>query len=145
MPEFKLGKCRVELQLERLAGPLAAEDRQVAWQVFLTLGACPALRHAQARSDELGALVRTLLGLVAPWPAGRVEALRPAHLGPLVAAVVELVLMPCLGERPVSPAQWQAVQGFCARLAQQIASHYDFPDPVAMMPGDLRAAWRDDT
>jgi hypothetical protein len=144
MPEFKLGKCRVELQLERLSGPLAADDRQVAWQLFLTLGACPALRRAQANTDDLGALVRTLLAHVAPWPAGRVEALRPGHLGPLVAAVVELVLLPCLGERPVSSAQWQAVQAFCARLAQELAREYAFPDPVAMMPADLRAAWRED-
>lgn len=143
MPEFKLGKCSVDLQLERLTGPLAEDDRQVAWRVFLALSARPELRCAQASTDDLRAFVRTLVALIEAWPAGKVQPLRPGHLGPLVAAVVELVLMPCLGERPASPPQWDAVQRFCARLAQELAREYAFPDPVAGMPDDLRAAWRD--
>jgi len=145
MPEFKLGQCSVNLQLERLAGPLSENDRQVAWRIFLALSTCPELRHPEPSTEYVRALVGTLASRIECWPAGQVECLRPGHLGPLVCAVVELVLMPCLAERTVSVVQWNAVRVFCARLAQEVARHYDFPDPVANIPHDLRAAWCDNT
>jgi len=142
MPTFKLGECSVDLSVERLDGPLATADRQVAWRLYLELVARPALRDDAPAPDEIRALISAFRDLLAAWPAAQVETARPGQLGYLVLSIVQLVLVPCLQEGQASAQGWTATREFCRSLAAELARVYRFHDTTTALPADLRAAWR---
>jgi hypothetical protein len=145
MPTFRLGECTVELKIEPLTGPLAPADRQWAWRLYLALVARPGLRADELSADELRDFIGALQAMLADWPAAQIENPRPGHLGHLMAAVIELILVPCLVHGRHAPAAWVSVREFCHALARELASLYRFPDAGANVPRDLLAAWQGST
>jgi len=140
MSTFSLGRCSVELDIEPLAGAMAALDRQLAWRLYVTLVARPGLRRDDTAATELPELIRLLSALAAEWPAGTVETARPGQLGFLIVTVIELILLPCLDAR--AEGAWAAVRAFCAALARELSQSYRFVDPGLNLPKDLLDAWR---
>jgi hypothetical protein len=140
MATFQLNDCTMNLQIEPLGGELAAADRRVAWRLYLALATRSALRDDQLPERELRDLIVSVQAMLADWPAAEIKAPRPGHLGFLVIAVVELVLLPCLNR--ASPAGWRAVREFCHAFAREIAQTYGYPDAGANPPKDLLAAWK---
>lgn len=142
MPTFTLGECSIALSIEPLAEPLAREDRQLAWELYLALATRPALRADALPPDALGELVDSLRGMLSRWPAGEIENPRAGHLGFLLVAIIELVFVPCLVRGAQSSDAIRPVLDFCQSMAREVARVYGFPDPGANVPGDLAQAWR---
>ena len=140
MTTFSLGHCSVDLAIEPLGGALTELDRELAWRLYVTLVTRPGLRNADPSAAELPELIRLLSELAAEWPAGRIETARPGQLGFLIIAVIEMVLLPCLGAR--AGGGWTAVREFCAAFARDLARAYRFLDPGADLPKDLLSVWQ---
>lgn len=143
MAVFSLGDCSIELAIEPLAGPLAAADRQVAWQVLLELVGRPGLQRDAVTRDALAALADALRECLGDWPAGQVERPKPQHLGPVLLTTIEFLLLPCLDGRcdGNTPPGWPAVRTFCRALAREIAERYGFAAGRGALPPDLAQAW----
>ena len=139
MATFQLNDCSMNLQIEPLGGELVAADRRAAWRLYLALATLPALRDDQLPERALRDLIVSLQAMLEEWPAGEIKAPRPGHLGFLVVAMIEMVLLPCINR--ASPAGWRAVREFCHASAREIARTYGFPDAGANPPQDLLAAW----
>ena len=142
MLRFQLNDCSMSLRIEPLSGALAASDRRLAWRIYLALVTRPALRDEDMPERELRDLIQALQAMLAHWPAARIEAPRPGHLGFLVVTVIETILLPCVIHGRQMSAGWPAVREFCGGFAREIAQTYGFPDAGAALPRDLLAAWQ---
>jgi hypothetical protein len=142
MPRFQLNDCSMNLRIEPLSGELAPADRHLAWRLYLALVTRPALRNEEMPESELRDLIDALQAMLEHWPASTIETPRPGQLGFLVVAVVEMILLPCVGHGKGASPGWRAVREFCSAFAREIAQTYSFPDPGANVPKDLLAAWR---
>jgi hypothetical protein len=142
MPIFKLGECLVDLKVEPLTGTLAKIDRQLAWRLYLALVARTSLQADELFAKDLGNFIMAQQVALHDWPAAQIEDPRPGHLGHLIAAVIEMILLPCFLRGRDAPTARASVREFCHALARELASLYGFPDAGANMPRDLLAEWQ---
>lgn len=142
MPTFTLSQLSIDLNVQPLAGPLAPQDRQLAWGLYLALTTRPALREEAMLRAELDELIDSLRTLLERWPAAEISNPQAGHLGFLAVAVIELIFLPCLEHGAHVPEACGAVRRFCESFAREIAITYGFPDAGASAPQDLLSAWR---
>jgi hypothetical protein len=141
MPTFTLNQCSIDLSVEPLGGALAAQDRQLAWSFYLALVTRYGLRDGDVSPQDLRALIDSMQAMLQRWPAGEIASPRPGHLGFLMVAIIEVVLLPCL-QHGASEETGKAVYEFCRSLAREIAKVYGLPDAGANVPQDMLDAWR---
>lgn len=142
MARFQLHDCSINLRLEPLAGELAAADRQLAWRLYLALATRPALRDEEMPEVEVKALVEALRTVLEDWPAARIEAPRPEHLGFVAVTIIETILLPCIRHGQGASPGWHATRDFCDAFARELARAYGLPDAGTNVPRDLLEAWQ---
>lgn len=141
MPTFTLNQCSIDLSVEPLGGALVKEDRELAWRFYLALTMQSGLRAREISRSDLHELIGSMRAMLQQWPAGEIANPRPGHLGFLMVAIVECILLPCVSHGASAQAH-EAVRDLCRALAREIATIYGFPDAGANVPQDLLAAWQ---